>query len=154
MTELVFQKFQLFGLSLHMLGNLLCLVMLCQKSMRRDKVCPQYRVFFWCDTNTVHTLQKLSGPLDTSHTMSPFFFLRKIMRSWSSFSGNTVKYPINKGIRPLRIWIRTGTSTGDWISIVTGLVQVLVIGIRIWIRTGTCTRDWIRIVPALNWYWD
>ncbi len=59
---------------------------------------------------------------------------------------------MNKGIRPLRIWIRTGTSTGDWISIVTGLVQVLVIGIRIWIRTGTCTRDWIRIVPALNWY--
>ena len=97
MTELVFQTSQLFGLSLHVVGNLLCLVLLCLISMRRDKVCPLYRVPNWSDTNTVQTPQKLSGPSDNSHTISPFFFLAKMMRSWPSFFGNTSQTPHEEG---------------------------------------------------------
>ena len=42
--------FQLFRPFLLMVGNPLCLVMLCLISARRDKVCPQYRVRNWHNT--------------------------------------------------------------------------------------------------------
>lgn len=44
-TWIVIQVVQLFRLFLLIVGNLLCLVMLCLISARRDKVCPLYRVF-------------------------------------------------------------------------------------------------------------
>lgn len=41
----VFLKLQAFRPSLLMVGNLVCVVILCLICMRCDKVCPQYRVF-------------------------------------------------------------------------------------------------------------
>jgi hypothetical protein len=50
--------FQLFRLFLLMVGNPVCLVMLCLISARRDKVCPQYRVRNWHATNHPRAPQK------------------------------------------------------------------------------------------------
>ncbi len=54
MTWIVFQLFRLFLL---IVGKLLCLVVLCLISARRDKVCPQYRVRNWHATNTLLAVQ-------------------------------------------------------------------------------------------------
>ena len=89
MTWIVFQVFQLFRLSLLIVGNLVCLVMLCLISMRRDKVCPQYRVRNWANTNTLQTLQKLYGPLGNSCMTSLKFIWAKMMRFWPCYSKNT-----------------------------------------------------------------
>jgi len=56
MTWIVFQVFQVFGLSLLVVGNPVCLVLLCLIPARRDKVCPLYRVRNWSDTNTTKTI--------------------------------------------------------------------------------------------------
>jgi len=44
--------------SLLVVGNLLCLVLLCLISARRDKVCPQYRARNWDNTNPLQSTQK------------------------------------------------------------------------------------------------
>lgn len=76
---------QLFRLSLLIVGNLVCLVLLCLISARRDKVCPLYRVWNWTDTNTIHTQQKLYRPLENIYTISPYFFWAKLMRFWRGY---------------------------------------------------------------------
>jgi len=88
MTWIVFQVFLVFGLSLLVVGNPVCLVLLCLISARRDKVCPLYRVRNWSDTNTLQTPQKLSGPLENSCTISPYFFWAEMMRFCLSYSRN------------------------------------------------------------------
>jgi len=63
-----------FGLSLHIVGNLPCLVLLCLICMRCDKVCPLYCVWNWGYTNLNHPPQKLYGQLENHCTMSAIFF--------------------------------------------------------------------------------
>jgi hypothetical protein len=92
MTWNVFQVARLFRPFLLIVGNLLCLVLLCLISARRDKVCPQYRVRNWSCTNTFQTPQKLSGPLGNSCTTFPSFFWGEMMRFWPSYSGNIFLY--------------------------------------------------------------
>jgi len=53
-------------------GNVHCLVILWQKSARRDKVCPQYRVRNWTCTNDIQTPCKLYGPLEITSSTLPF----------------------------------------------------------------------------------
>ena len=53
-------------------GNLLCLVILWQKSARRDKVCPQYRVRNWTCTNDLQTPKEKYGPLGNACSTCPF----------------------------------------------------------------------------------
>jgi len=67
-----------------MVGNSVCLVLLCLISARRDKVCPLYRVRNWRNTNHLQPLQKLYGPLGNSCTISPYFFWAKMTRFWPS----------------------------------------------------------------------
>ena len=62
----------LFLLSLLVVGNPVCLVLLCLISARRDKVCPLYRVRNYGDTNLSQAPQKPSGPLEDTCTISPF----------------------------------------------------------------------------------
>jgi hypothetical protein len=71
-------------------GNSVCLVLLCLISMRRDKVCPLYRVRNWSNTNHLQPLQKPYGPLGNGCTISPYFFWGKLIRSLPSYSRNTV----------------------------------------------------------------
>ena len=93
LTWIVFQVARLFRPFLLIVGNLLCLVLLCLISARRDKVCPQYRVRNWSCTNTLQTPQKLSGPLGNSCTTFPFFFRGEMMRFWPSYSSKMCLYP-------------------------------------------------------------
>jgi hypothetical protein len=75
-------------LFLLMVGNLVCLVMLCLISARRDKVCPQYRVRNWQNTKPLQPPQKLSGPLENDCTLTPNLFWTKLIRSLVSYSMN------------------------------------------------------------------
>jgi len=49
-----------------------CLVILCPKSPRRDKVCPLYRVRNWGCTNIFQTPQKLYRHVKNAYSTSPF----------------------------------------------------------------------------------
>ena len=75
-TWIVFKVVQLFRLSLLVVGNLLCLVMLWLISARRDKVCPLYRVRNWNTKDAVHTPKKLYQHVKNSPTISLISFLR------------------------------------------------------------------------------
>jgi len=67
-------------------GNMHCLVILWQKSVRRDKVCPQYRVRNWTCTNDFKTPQKIYGSIKNICSMSPYFFWAKTMKFKPSYS--------------------------------------------------------------------
>jgi hypothetical protein len=69
--------FQLFRLFLLMVGNPSCLVLLCLIFTRRDKVCPQYRVRNFHDTDHLRTPQKLFRPLGYTSGISKQFRLSK-----------------------------------------------------------------------------
>lgn len=73
--------FRLLRLFLLIVGNLLCLVMLCLISTRRDKVCPQYRVRNWSCTNALQAEQKPCEPVENTCTISS---MQKTSRFWSS----------------------------------------------------------------------
>ena len=83
--EMSFKSLLHFILFLLIVGNLHCLVMLCLICMRRDKVCPQYRVRNSGDTNHPRSQQKLYGPLGNSCTISQYFFWAKLIRSLLSY---------------------------------------------------------------------
>jgi hypothetical protein len=59
-----------------------CLVILCPKSPRRDKVCPLYRVRNWGCTNMLQTPQKLYGHVKNAYSTSPL----KNEDSWTASS--------------------------------------------------------------------
>jgi len=84
----VFPITLLFMLFLLIEGNPVCLVMLWLIPARRDKVCPQYRVRNWNNTNTLQTQQKPFGPLENSCTMCPHFFWPKLIRSLLRYWAN------------------------------------------------------------------
>jgi hypothetical protein len=85
----MFQIVQLFILFLLIVGNPVCLVLLCLIPMRRDKVCPQYRVRNWDDTNHPWPPQKPSGPLENSSTISLPKIWGEMTRYMKSYSRNT-----------------------------------------------------------------
>jgi len=78
-----------FGLFPLVVGNAVCLVLLCLISARRDKVCPLYRVWNWSDTNALQTPQKPYRPLEDMHMTFPYFFWAKIMRFCPRYAWNT-----------------------------------------------------------------
>jgi hypothetical protein len=76
---------QLFRLFLLMVGNPLCLVMLCLISARRDKPCPQYRVRNWSNTNHFQPSQKLYDPLENSCMTFQYLFQGKMIRFYTRY---------------------------------------------------------------------
>ena len=76
-------------LSLLTVGNLVCLVLLCLISARRDKVCPQYRERNWGNTNPPGSLVNPFGHVGNSYTCSPHFFWSQMVRFWPSYSAFT-----------------------------------------------------------------
>jgi hypothetical protein len=100
-ARIALQLIRLFRLFLLTVGNLLCLVMLCLISARRDKVCPQYRVRNWSHTNTLQQPHTLYGPLGNNCTISPNFFWAKMMKFWLSNTKNTG----NNTTNTLQTWI-------------------------------------------------
>ena len=61
-----------------MVGNPVCLVLLCLISARRDKGCPQYRVRNWHATDALRPVQKLCRHVENTWAISRQFCLSKI----------------------------------------------------------------------------
>lgn len=78
-----------FGLFPLVVGNVICLVLLCLISARRDKVCPLYRVWNWSDTNTLQVPQKPYRPLENMCMIFAYFFWTEIMRFCPRYAWKT-----------------------------------------------------------------
>ena len=100
-TKLMTIMSLLFGLSLHIVGNLLCLVLLCLICMRCDKVCPLYCVWNWGYTNLNQPPQNLYGHVGNHCAMSAIFFLSQNskfqMVKLPKYSENTLLIVFYKG---------------------------------------------------------
>jgi hypothetical protein len=83
-----------------------CLVMLCPKSPRRDKVCPLYRVRNWGCTNILQTPQKPYGPVENIYSTSS----SKNKEIWTAESFSTAHTSFNtKEIKGVT-WFQTNLS--------------------------------------------
>jgi len=102
----MFQFVRVFRLSLHVVGNPCCLVLLWQISARRDKQCPLYRVRNICDTNHLQSFCKLYHHLEGIVPTSEHQKLIKNSENWVGKMRNNGENPPNCIIsayqRPLR----------------------------------------------------